>query len=800
MFRSPPLLVATFLALDVTFSHAQVLNFDITVPAPTPVAYQWWVDVNPGLAGVQRCHAFAPAADIVCNHPFPKSADLAVDVRLFNVPAFPPLVGAHFTVHFDPTKLAFVGVQAPALFGGDSFPLSVPLGPGKVRVVTSVDPCGPGVGGTGVIAQLCFASIEEGQSGIDLTDIALYGRPTPCVVEPLTSDASEAKAQVIMDLSGTRACWTINTDEDGVDIAVGDGITDSDPALGIVRSTLRACIQESNARAGADGIAFRIEARPTVKVGSSGAGALPALTDDEGVYIDGTTQDDVLLNGEAAGADADGFRLDSNKNTIRAVGIVKFRGNGVRIADASLNTVTGCRIGTDAAFTDGLGNRGAGVSLEGDAAQNLIGAQFDFTAPDYDCDWSAALEAESNVIVRNDIGVKIQGRSNTIVAHGNVVAGNYIGVTRDDRLLGNRRQGVYLEDASANRIFANTVGDNHMIHTPAGGIGAAEIYGRAVANVIECNFIGVTRAGTRAPNDGDGVRLQGVSPFDSPIQTRIGGLSHAGPSRGNEIHHNLGNGIAVRGVAEETRIQANDVRDHTLAGILLTTLDGGDARLWYTAIETNTVQRNLAGLWFLGAGVRLASVTDNEVRENSTHGVLVRHSRDIYIGAFGEDAPGNVITKNGSAGVALLEDDTTDVFVIGNRIFDNTGLGIDIDVNGVTKNDREDRDGGPNGRLNFPVLTIVKVEGGTTILRGTLHAKKNESFNIGFCWSTTCDPSGNGEGENPFYNQTLGTDFAGDAMFDYTLPFAIPVGASVTAITYTPSGSTSEFSECRVVQ
>ena len=70
--------------------------------------------------------------------------------------------------------------------------------------------------------------------------------------------------------------------------------------------------------------------------------------------------------------------------------------------------------------------------------------------------------------------------------------------------------------------------------------------------------------------------------------------------------------------------------------------------------------------------------------------------------------------------------------VLGNAIYSNTGIGIDIYGNGVTLNDLNDVDAGPNDVQNFPVLGSALTLGTHTAIQGTLNSTANSTFRVEF--------------------------------------------------------------------
>ncbi len=156
----------------------------------------------------------------------------------------------------------------------------------------------------------------------------------------------------------------------------------------------------------------------------------------------------------------------------------------------------------------------------------------------------------------------------------------------------------------------------------------------------------------------------------------------------------------------------------------------------------------------------------------------------------------NTIAFNGADGVGAPADASSvdDNSILGNSIFSNGGLGIDLEDDGPTPNDPGDGDFGSNGLQNKPVITSVTTTGSTTTGSGNLNSTSGKTFDIQFF----SNPSGN-EGRVFRGEISVTTNAQGDAPFIFGFPVAIPAGQTVTATATDPEGNTSEFSAPRKV-
>jgi len=155
----------------------------------------------------------------------------------------------------------------------------------------------------------------------------------------------------------------VNETGDDPDADTSDGTCDRDASTPGNQCTLRAAIETANANPGQETINFDIPGGgvPTI----SPQTPLPTVQDP--VVIDATTQPGegrVRLDGNSAGAGANGLRITAGSSTVRGLIITRFARHGILLESNGDNLIEGNYIGTDPSDTPGLGNGGAGVMVE----------------------------------------------------------------------------------------------------------------------------------------------------------------------------------------------------------------------------------------------------------------------------------------------------------------------------------------------------------------------------------------------------------------------------------------------------
>ena len=316
-----------------------------------------------------------------------------------------------------------------------------------------------------------------------------------------------------------------------------------------------------------------------------------------------------------------------------------------------------------------------------------------------------------------------------------VVEGNFIGTDfSGSAAVGASSIGVYLNGSSGNSIGGSQPGGGNLI---AGHSNSGIFLNGGVSNVVQGNFIGVDVYGSAAiPN------LSGIVIVASGFNI-IGGTS-AGER--NLISGNGSSGVSIA----------------------------------FPGAVSNLVVGN-----YIGTDASGASPLPNVV------GVVLAYQDNAVGGAA--PGEGNLIAFNAGPGVYVSGSQTTNCAVRGNRIFANGDLGIDLLNDGVTVNDPDDTDTGPNNLQNYPVLVSGTIHPNTTDVSGTLNSRPNLIYAVDLFANVTADPSGFGEGQQFLGTTNVTTDASGNAAFSLTLPVPA-VGKFLTATATDPDGNTSEFS------
>ncbi len=409
------------------------------------------------------------------------------------------------------------------------------------------------------------------------------------------------------------------------------------------------------------------------------------------------------------------------------------------LANSAGNRIQGNYIGVTASGTARLGNAFQGVAVNG-AAFNLIGG---------------AATGAGNVISGNtNIGVWLFGAS----ASNNIVQGNLIGTdATGNAAIGNSSSGLQVE-SPATLIGGGTLGAGNVI-SGNGYIGVWLLNSNATGNLIQGNLIGTTSSGTSAL----GNLSAGVGITDS-ANNQIGGTTPAERNviSANGFPANNGGVFIIGGAALGNRFMGNFIGvDINGQSALANRFEG----FYLINSGSNIIGSELAGGGNLISGnttrgIRLTNSCWNEIRGNFIGtradgvSVLGNGQFDIELEAnsnsnnIGTVLPGGgnrVAFSGGNFASIRIRDLSANNAILGNAVFSNSGLGIDVSNAGVTANDNCDGDGGGNARQNFPLLTQA-YGGAKVVVRGTLNSTANTTFRLQFFASPSCDPTGNAEG------------------------------------------------------
>jgi len=507
----------------------------------------------------------------------------------------------------------------------------------------------------------------------------------------------------------------------------------------------------------------------------------------DGIYIDSTT----------------GAQIIGNYIGLNVAGTAAIANGGSGIVDLGLGTSIGDT-------TSGGANV---ISGNGDSGIVLVGAQGSQILANV----IGTLPNGSQALPNINYGIRAISGSFVNIGASSVGTGNLIS--------GNGRSGIIVETATSNFVIAsNKIGTNAGGTTalPNGEDGIA-IYGQNIS--VGNNLAGNVISG----NTGNGISIDAPSQNISIMRNTIG-LNVAGTAQlGNEgygIRALGGSGIVIgqpgsgntisgnaRGVNLEAAVTAAKVQSNVIGlsanqktaignnenGI---GIQGANNQIGGIAANTGNViaANSYYGISLYGPGATGNHVEGNIIGTNAAltgvfpnqFGMVIYGANGNFIGGIAAGA-GNVIANNSNNGIYLWFGAQNRF--LGNRIYANQRLGIDLDPQGPLPNDTLDIDHGPNEGQNYPVVTLATQLANAVSVQGQLSSSRNANFRIEYFLSTSCDITGMGQGEQFLGSSNVVTDVNGIATLSASLP-SNPLGGFITATATSADGNTSEFSPC----
>lgn len=596
------------------------------------------------------------------------------------------------------------------------------------------------------------------------------------------------------------AVVNVTGDQSNAAASQSEETCDVNRALTGLQCTLRAAIELSNKLGGTD-INFNIPATGVPRI--TPATVLPEIT--AAARIDATTQPGGWV--EIVGGDfsiVDGIKVGSGGegSEIRGLAIHGFRRREINVS-ASNVTVEGNRIGTDVTGTQtppGAAISLGGVELTGAGnvlARNVIAGEVTSNEPGASL---VFISGDGNRVEGNKIGVGADGRVVPVPPAGTPVQANTGVVVRgSSNLIGGD---VGAAPAGSCISPCNLIaGVNAAV--AIGGDAFSQVSSSSRVNKVSGNWIGVQSDGTSVFNFSSGGRTVGVAGYPGEAgtevtanlvyaeiqglalgsQARIRANRVVGRAQGAELG-DAGPNLGLVSAGEQSEVSDNVIRSYTQQGLVVT---GGR-----TTVTRNTISDNPLGGISVQSGTGHV-ITDNKLTNNQRIG--------IGLVTFEAPVPSAVLARNEISGSDIgidLVAYTSPPVVVAAPPWGNAFAN-----DGVTLNDVEDPDTGPNGLLNFPAVLSASTDGKSLSVRGFVEAPLFnpgdylvEAFTGPSCFKAARGGHAYGTGDH-YVGVGGAKSTRGYADFNVKLG-APPAGDRFVALTATrqDQGATSEFSRC----
>jgi parallel beta-helix repeat protein len=527
--------------------------------------------------------------------------------------------------------------------------------------------------------------------------------------------------------------------------------------------SLREAITEANARPGPDSIHFDIPGGGphTIDLVTT----LPFIIDP--VTIDGFTQ-----GGEGSFlVEIDGTALGSDPSSLLVVQGHHFggHGDGSRLRGMTLqNTVGtnswGIAVGADGVvvednrFRDNYGGvvifgeseAPDAIEPKADAPKNNVVRHCDVdTSSEFGIVTALARNSsihDNTVTTTGNTGIVLFLSDHSEVAY-NEVSDSNTGITVDGGHFNDVHRNLIVDSPANGIVVWNNSSRNQILHNEILDPGENGIFliSGATLNTVEANYVEATL---------NGIQLAFTGP-----QNLVGS---------NEIRNTL-NGVQLAFTQENT-VASNDISNPASQGAAGVFLGGASSN----TIEGNTISDTILGVDSLFSGALI--VRGNDLNSND---VGIQN----LVGGNANLIEGNRIYDNGT-GILIASLSA----ILENSIFDNLGLGIDRNDDGVD----------PPGEL--PSIDSAETNGNAISVRGMFTGETGKQYRLDFYASDASDPSGFGEGQHWLGFHKVQTDGLGEVRFSFRRNYpAATQGGYATATATLLDGDfgevkTSEFS------
>jgi len=386
-----------------------------------------------------------------------------------------------------------------------------------------------------------------------------------------------------------------------------------------------------------------------------------------------------------------------------------------------------------------------------------------------------------------------------IILDGNDVVGTAI-LTAPQLGTGNLQiRGLAFEQFSTAILLS--FGRNHLIfgNQFAGTVGASgpTLAGNDIAITVAGDVTGAVVGGTDEPNrnligssSNAGVQIIGASATANQIVNNLIGVD-------KNLVGALPNLDGVYISAPGNSVFANRIARNTRDAVVLTSANGHDNTITQNSLGGSVV----SGAFNLAGNGRMGVLIDNDAHDNTI-------------------GPDNSIGNNGDSGVRVLSAAGGHNAIIANRINLNGAPGIDLGANGVSANNADPTvcditlGCAANRGQNFPVIkTALRVSPedlvGLSISASLYSTFSANAYRIDFYRSHDCNESGYGEGSHWIGSKSVVVENSGicsgsncikDFSFGTLNDPDVVAGDAISATATSPSGDTSEFAACVLVE